>query len=98
MRSSAGLPGVLLWLCSAALAGAAAGDSTSTALDTYLNGLTSLRTNFSQTVTDAHGSTVESGAGTLIVQRPGRFRWDYSPKSSGAQDAAHSGQLLVADA
>ena len=79
-------------------AGAPAGDITDvTVLDRYLQGLTSLRTGFQQTVHDAHGTTVESGAGELIVQRPGRFRWDYEPNASTSTDPKLSGQLLVAD-
>src|SRR5580704_15187150 len=70
-------------------------------LDGYLDGLTSLRTSFNQTVTDAHGNVVEAGEGTLIVQRPGKFRWDYVPRDQAAPAssaaAAQSGQLLVAD-
>jgi outer membrane lipoprotein carrier protein len=77
-------------------------DSGSTALDRYLNGLTSLHTAFAQTVTDAKGKQVESGAGTLLVQRPGKFRWDYNPREEGATAIASKsdpqrGQLLVAD-
>lgn len=65
-----------------AIAGAAtAADRAGTALDRYLDGLKSLRTAFTQTVSDAHGNPVESGSGSLIVQRPGRFRWDYRVRS-----------------
>src|ERR1700728_5394396 len=52
-----------------------------TALDRYLDGLKSLRTAFTQTVTDARGTETESGSGTLEVQRPGKFRWDYQPRA-----------------
>jgi outer membrane lipoprotein carrier protein len=62
-----------------------------TALDRYLDGLSSLNTAFTQDVTDAHGKQIESGTGSLLVQRPGKFRWDYSPRNSP------HGQLLVAD-
>jgi outer membrane lipoprotein carrier protein len=77
-------------------------DTDKSPLDRYLDGLTSLRTGFAQTVTDAKGKQVESGAGTLLVQRPGKFRWDYTPQEGDAA-AANSkndsprGQLLVAD-
>jgi outer membrane lipoprotein carrier protein len=66
-------------------------------LDRYLQGLQSLRTGFRQTVSDANGSTVEAGAGELIVQRPGKFRWVYAPNASTSTDPHSSGQLLVAD-
>jgi outer membrane lipoprotein carrier protein len=94
----------------AASPAAAAPDAASgadTALDRYLNGMTSLRTAFTQTVTDARGTQTESGAGTLLVLRPGRFRWDYLPHADSAAaapdtappvaDSAARGQLLVAD-
>jgi len=95
-----------------AWAGAAVADTGATALDRYLDGLTSLRTAFTQTVTDARGTQTESGAGTMLVQRPGRFRWDFQPRadtamaplaplppaSPAAQGAdSERGQLLVAD-
>jgi outer membrane lipoprotein carrier protein len=65
-------------------AAAAATDGSDTALDRYLNGMTSLRTAFTQTVTDARGTETEAGAGTLLVLRPGRFRWDYQPRMGTA--------------
>jgi outer membrane lipoprotein carrier protein len=74
---------------------------TGTALDRYLNGLTSLRAVFTQTVTDGKGKQVESGSGALLVQRPGKFRWDYTPRSDAATASpagdSQRGQLLVAD-
>jgi outer membrane lipoprotein carrier protein len=93
----------------ATVAGAAAGarDASSTALERYLDGMNSLRTAFTQSVTDARGSETEAGAGTLVVVRPGKFRWDYQPRAQAAAgDGAASGaaaapgergQLLVAD-
>jgi outer membrane lipoprotein carrier protein len=63
---------------------------TSTALDQFLENLQSLRASFSQVVLDAKGNELESGQGTLLVRRPGRFRWEYTPAGAGPQ-------LLVAD-
>src|ERR1700684_3164830 len=60
---------------------AAQSAASGTALDRYLDGLKSLRTAFTQTVTDARGSETESGSGTLEVQRPGKFRWEYQPRA-----------------
>jgi len=78
-----------------------------TAVDRYLDGLRTLRTDFTQSVTDATGKHAAGGSGSLIVQRPDRFRWDYRPAeqagAGGADGAAGSGgaeeqgQLLVAD-
>ena len=61
-----------------------------TPLERYLNGLTSLRTSFSQRVVDASGQEIETGRGELLVSRPGRFRWQYTPHDAEAH-------LLVAD-
>jgi outer membrane lipoprotein carrier protein len=82
-----------------------------TPLDRYLDGLTSLRTDFSQSITDASGKPAAGGSGSLIVERPNRFRWDYRPadetgaggagqdgQGQGGQGQAEPhGQLLVAD-
>jgi outer membrane lipoprotein carrier protein len=74
-------------------AAGAASDASGTALDRYLDGLKSLRTAFTQTVTDARGTETEAGSGTLVVLRPGKFRWDYQPRSDAAVagDAAAGG-------
>jgi outer membrane lipoprotein carrier protein len=102
----------MIFFAGAVAAAGAAPDAGGTALDRYLDGLKSLRTAFTQMVTDAHGSEIEAGAGTLEVLRPGRFRWDYLPRAAaavGGADAAPAldpaagsahaarGQLLVAD-
>ncbi|HXV40180.1 MAG TPA: outer membrane lipoprotein chaperone LolA [Steroidobacteraceae bacterium] len=42
-----------------------------------LGGLTSLRAEFRQSVTDAQGRLIEQAEGTMALARPGRFRWDY---------------------
>jgi outer membrane lipoprotein carrier protein len=76
-------------LLAATGAGAATATAT-TALDRYLDGLTTLRAKFSQVVVDAAGKQLETGQGSLLVRRPGRFRWEYTPSGAGAQ-------LLVAD-
>lgn len=107
---------MIVLVAAGAAAGAASGalpDANATALDRYLDGLKSLRTAFTQTVTNARGMQTEAGAGTLVVLRPGKFRWDYQPRAAAAatgtadappatDQAASSapgerGQLLVAD-
>src|SRR3984885_13806587 len=70
---------ILLLAGGTALAAQPASDAT--ALDRYLDGLKSLRTAFTQTVTDARGTETEAGSGALVVQRPGKFRWDYQPRA-----------------
>lgn len=64
-----------------------------TPLDKYFDGLTTLRASFTQNVKDARGKDVDHSTGSLVVARPGKFRWEVHPKTG----ANTSGQLLVAD-
>ena len=82
-------PGLAFLLAVGAVRAATTGGADS-ALDRYLNGMTSLRTAFTQTVTDARGTQSESGAGTLLVVRPGRFRWDYAPRADAPARTVNS--------
>jgi outer membrane lipoprotein carrier protein len=82
---------LVVLVSSAALA--ASEPATTTPLDKYFDGLNTLRASFTQTVKDARGKDVDRTTGTLVVLRPGKFRWEVSPKAGG--NAA--GQLLVAD-
>jgi outer membrane lipoprotein carrier protein len=72
-----------------------------TVLEQYLKGLTTLRASFTQHVVDGQGKETESGEGTLLVEHPGRFSWDYRPQGQGSQSAgsqgASAGQLMLAD-
>jgi outer membrane lipoprotein carrier protein len=80
-----------------------------TPLDRFLENLKTLRVNFVQTIADAHGAEVGRSTGTLIVERPGKFRWDIHPQStaqgtSAGQNGAAAqagapdgGQLMVSD-
>lgn len=83
--------GTVLCLAVTAAMGA---DSGANALDHFLHGLNSLSADFTQSVTDSHGEPAGAGSGKLLVQRPGKFRWDYAPREANAQSR---GQLLVAD-
>ena len=38
----------------------------------------SLRAGFTQEVRDGGGKLVQNAAGTFLLQKPGRFRWDYT--------------------
>ncbi|HEV7985425.1 MAG TPA: outer membrane lipoprotein chaperone LolA [Steroidobacteraceae bacterium] len=68
------------------------------ALDRYLSGLNSLSAAFTQTVTNGEGTQTEAGSGKLLVQRPGRFRWDYAPaEADGSPGNEARSQVLVAD-
>ncbi len=73
----------LLLLCAtAALA------TPATEVEKYLSGLATWSADFTQTIDDGHGNVMRSAAGKLSLQRPGRFRWDYSQPSE---------QLILAD-
>jgi len=62
--------------------------SPTTEVEKYLNGLASWTADFKQTIDDGHGKVVRSAAGKLSLQKPGKFRWDYSEPSE---------QLILAD-
>ena len=59
-----------------------------TDVEKYLNGIASWSADFKQTIDDGHGKIVRSAAGKLYLQKPGKFRWDYSEPSE---------QLILAD-
>jgi outer membrane lipoprotein carrier protein len=82
----------LLLACIAFSAAADAARPQSTALDRFLDGLKTLRVSFEQTLVDARGRVLDRAKGSLVVSRPGRFRWEIEPA-----DADSEGQLLVAD-
>ncbi len=71
----------ILWLAAllplAAGADSAADLAAARRLESAFLGLTGLRAEFRQTVTDARGQVVETAEGTVALARPGRFRWDY---------------------
>jgi len=84
---------VLAAACLAFLGLAArAADAPLTALDRFLDGLTTWRADFTQVVTDGNSRKIGEGHGRLSISRPGRFRWEISPE--GGPEA---GQVLVAD-
>lgn len=58
-----------------------------TALDRFLDGLVGWRAEFTQAMTDSRGRSREPQQGLLIVQRPGKFRWEIGPPE----------QVMVAD-
>jgi outer membrane lipoprotein carrier protein len=68
------------------------GAEATTALDRYLDGLSSWRATFTESIVDSKSKKVGSGKGSFLLQRPGKFRWELAP-----DDGADSGQLLVAD-
>src|ERR1700733_1836456 len=72
----------------ALLSTAGAWATPTTEVEKYLNGLATWSADFTQTIDDGHGKVVRSAAGKLSLQKPGRFRWDYSQPSE---------QLILAD-
>ncbi len=91
-RTQPGVAGraVLLVLLAALAGGTAyAGRAADPArrLDAFLHGLKSLQADFRQSVVDDRGQVLQRSRGTLYLQRPGRFRWDYRAPS----------ELIVAD-
>jgi outer membrane lipoprotein carrier protein len=72
-------------------------------LNDYLDNLKTLRTSFLQTLANAQGREIDRATGTLIVARPGKFRWEIHPQpaggagTAGATGGAGAGQLMVCD-
>jgi outer membrane lipoprotein carrier protein len=62
-------------LCGWAAMAAPAGDDR---VNTFLASTSSLRASFEQEVVGADGALLESSSGTLVLKRPGKFRWDYT--------------------
>ncbi len=54
----------------------------------YFQDLQSLETEFQQSVFDADARLLETSSGRMLMQKPGRFRWDYHEPYE---------QLIVAD-
>ncbi|HTE41066.1 MAG TPA: outer membrane lipoprotein chaperone LolA, partial [Steroidobacteraceae bacterium] len=46
-------------------------------LDEFLQSLQTLQADFRQLLRDGQGRLIEESQGTLAIQRPDRFRWDY---------------------
>ncbi|MDH3713361.1 MAG: outer membrane lipoprotein chaperone LolA [Gammaproteobacteria bacterium] len=46
-------------------------------LEAFTARLDSLRAQFVQSLFDAQGKAVQESRGTVVLQRPGRFRWEY---------------------
>ncbi|MBL1432122.1 MAG: outer membrane lipoprotein carrier protein LolA [Gammaproteobacteria bacterium] len=60
------------------MASAAVADEAQDKLDRFVVDLTSMRAGFVQTVIDTNGTLVDESEGTMLMRRPGRFRWDYT--------------------
>ena len=70
------------------LLNAAAQASPASDVEKYIAGLATWSADFKQTIADDSGKVLREAAGKLYLQRPGKFRWDYSQPSE---------QLVLAD-
>lgn len=96
LRAGAGRLVALLALVVFSGAALAQSKEGATPLDAYLQDLKTLRAEFLQTLSDAHGKQIDRSSGNLIIVRPGKFSWEIHPQSaSGASSGA--GQLMVCD-
>jgi outer membrane lipoprotein carrier protein len=73
-----GLAALLLALA-CGLQPASAAAAADTPLDRFLRDLKTLRVAFTQTLVDARGRQLDRASGTLVVVRPGKFRWEIQP-------------------
>ena len=76
----------------APVSGATPARSQPTQLDAYLDNLKTLRASFLQTLADSQGHEIDRATGTIVVQRPGKFRWEIHPQAAGGPAAAPGGQ------
>jgi len=51
--------------------------STQVSLEKFLDNASSLSARFQQKLVDKYGFLLQQSAGSLSMQRPGKFRWDY---------------------
>jgi outer membrane lipoprotein carrier protein len=54
-----------------------AADSASAKLNTFVKNVVTYKANFQQTVLDQQGNVMEKAQGEFVLERPGKFRWDY---------------------
>jgi outer membrane lipoprotein carrier protein len=77
-RTALLVSGALAWLGASAAPEATDAVPTPKALRQFLDSVQTFRAPFAQSVFDSRGRTVESSGGEVVMQRPGRFRWDYA--------------------
>lgn len=81
-------PVPLFALLVTSIAFAAPVDSGAAKVEQFLQGLNTFEAAFQQHLTDKSGRILDESSGRLAIQRPNRFRWDYS---------APAQQVIVAD-
>jgi outer membrane lipoprotein-sorting protein len=67
---------------------ATAAEHSTRLLSDYLSNLKTLRTTFVQTLADSQGREIDRATGTLVVARPGKFRWEIHPEGSAGAGTA----------
>jgi len=73
-KTSLGLVAIVTVLLSFS---AMAAESASDKLNTFVESVVTFKANFKQTVIDPQGQVVEEAQGEFLLERPGKFRWDY---------------------
>ena len=76
-RVRAGLRLALSFVLLSGVALASPDDPALSRLQTFLDGLTTLTAEFSQEVVNRDLDLVEAATGYVVLEKPGRFRWDY---------------------
>jgi len=56
---------------------AMAAETASDKLNVFVESVVTFKANFKQTVIDPQGQVVEEAEGQFLLERPGKFRWDY---------------------
>jgi outer membrane lipoprotein carrier protein len=54
-----------------------AADSATEKLNAFVQSVVTFKANFTQTVIDPQGKVLEEAKGIFVLERPGKFRWDY---------------------
>lgn len=54
-----------------------AADSATDKLNHFVKNVVTFKANFQQTVLDPQGNVMEQAEGHFVLERPGKFRWDY---------------------
>ena len=88
MHTRIPLPGWFLSLVALFFTSAALAEPGAAKVEQFLKGLNSFEATFQQHLIDKSGRILDESSGRLAIQRPNRFRWDYS---------APEEQVIVAD-
>lgn len=68
---------LLLGICISFSSLAYAGESAAEKLTVFLQTVVTFKSQFEQTVLSPQGDVIESAQGQFMLERPGKFRWDY---------------------